>query len=73
MVVRGVNGGSSIESTRVCAGESSGPAQSGGICPSPEHHRDPPEGLDHEGDVVMDIEDNSDDTQRVADIAATSV
>ncbi|XP_031131901.1 uncharacterized protein LOC116033288 [Ipomoea triloba] len=64
VVVRGANGGGLIESTRVCTGEPSGAAESGSICPSPEHHRDPPEGLDHEGDVVMDIEDNSDDAQR---------
>ncbi|XP_019166877.1 PREDICTED: uncharacterized protein LOC109162645 [Ipomoea nil] len=56
VVVRGTQGGLVIRSSRVYVGDT------GGIAPSPvwhhptEHHGDPPEQFDDEGDVVMDLE-----------------
>ncbi|XP_019149842.1 PREDICTED: uncharacterized protein LOC109146642 [Ipomoea nil] len=55
VVVRGSQGGLVIRSSRVYVGDT------GGISPSPvwqhpmEHHGDPPEEFDEEGDVVMDL------------------
>nr|GMD54698.1 classical arabinogalactan protein 4-like [Ipomoea batatas] len=58
VVIRGEMGGNVINSTRVTTGESSAAVTPDDVCHTPEHHADPPDGLDPEGDVVMEIEDN---------------
>ncbi|XP_031131957.1 uncharacterized protein LOC116033348 [Ipomoea triloba] len=67
VVVWGEQGGNMIESTRVCTGERLHADMSTSACPPPEHHGDPPDGFDFEGDVVMDIEDNHEATAEKAD------
>lgn len=73
VVVRGEKGDNLIESTRVSIREQLHADTPNTACPSPEHHEDPPDGFDFDGDVVMDIEDNREDTHRGADGSSTPV
>nr|GMD88075.1 uncharacterized protein LOC109158503 [Ipomoea batatas] len=59
VVIRGENGGSLISSSRVHTGEVQNAAVLDDSCPIMEHHGYPPKAFDCEGDVVMEIEDNS--------------
>nr|GLL33563.1 uncharacterized protein LOC109146841 [Ipomoea trifida] len=60
VVIRGENGGNLISSSRVYTGEVCVEAVPADGCSSPEHHGDPPDAFDPEGDVVMEIEDPCD-------------
>ncbi|XP_031124290.1 uncharacterized protein LOC116027001 [Ipomoea triloba] len=64
VIVRGENGGNVIESTRVHTGETRTEVTPSEDCPSQEHHVDPPDDLDYEGDVVMEVENDDRDTHR---------
>ncbi|XP_019192739.1 PREDICTED: uncharacterized protein LOC109187040 [Ipomoea nil] len=57
VVVRGEQGGLVISSQRVFNGETSGDIPSPVWQPTGEHHDDPPDCLDDEGDIVMDREE----------------
>nr|GMC97870.1 uncharacterized protein LOC109156749 [Ipomoea batatas] len=63
VVVRGENGGQVVNSTRVNNGDSPVMAPVVSTELSQEHHTDPPDALDVEGDVVMEIEDPKGDNQ----------
>nr|GMC77844.1 uncharacterized protein LOC109150389 [Ipomoea batatas] len=56
-VNRGEKGGAVVTTTRVQHSDRGEPASTAFDAPSNEHHGDPPDGLDCEGDVVMEIED----------------
>nr|GLL37462.1 uncharacterized protein LOC109193892 [Ipomoea trifida] len=61
VVIRGEQGGQVIHSTRVANGEAPVTTSIGPDNSSPEHHSDPPDGFDLEGDVVMEIENPADE------------
>nr|GMD45723.1 uncharacterized protein LOC109156749 [Ipomoea batatas] len=63
VVVRGENGGQVVNSTKVVNGESPEMTTVASTETSPEHHADPPDALDVEGDVVMEIENQTRDNQ----------
>nr|GLL44596.1 uncharacterized protein LOC109191857 [Ipomoea trifida] len=66
-VIRGEMGGQVINSTRVATEEAPTPTAEESEALSQEHHTDPPDGLDMEGDVFMEIEDpNGDNLTEVA-------
>nr|GMC75390.1 uncharacterized protein LOC109156749 [Ipomoea batatas] len=56
VVNRGAQGGSVICSTTVLSEETSDADHTSGAVPHTEHHGDPPEKVDEEGDVIMDID-----------------
>nr|GMD39368.1 Retrovirus-related Pol polyprotein LINE-1 [Ipomoea batatas] len=60
-VIRGELGGQVINSTRVATEEAPTATAEESEVLSQEHHTDPPDGLDMEGDVVMEIEDHNGD------------
>nr|GLL35958.1 uncharacterized protein LOC109158503 [Ipomoea trifida] len=55
VVIRGAQGGKVISSTTVQNGEKAMATAPAASHPPTEHHGDPPEDLDDEGDVIMDI------------------
>ncbi|XP_031127582.1 uncharacterized protein LOC116029675 [Ipomoea triloba] len=67
VVIRGEQGGNLINSMRVSNGENATASMPTNVCPPTEHHGDPPEAFDAEGDVVMEIKDVPASSQRVAD------
>nr|GMD98897.1 uncharacterized protein LOC109156749 [Ipomoea batatas] len=54
---RGEHGGAVVSTTRVLNSDHGEPASTDSAGPSNEHYGDPPDGVDCEGDVVMEIED----------------
>lgn len=67
VVVKGERGGASVELTRVCTGNYMANAAPSSTCSAPEHHGDPLDGYDIEGDVVMEVEDINEEPHRMAD------
>nr|GMD01724.1 uncharacterized protein LOC109156749 [Ipomoea batatas] len=73
VVIRGEQGGQVINSTRVVNGDAPDPTTVVPTATTPEHHTDPPDDFDVEGDVVMEIENQEEENHAEGGAATDSV
>nr|GMD89107.1 uncharacterized protein LOC109158503 [Ipomoea batatas] len=73
VVIRGEQGGQVINSTRVVNGDAPDPTTAVLTDTTPEHHTDPPDDFDVEGDVVMEIENQDEENHAEGGAATDSV